>query len=75
MTRNFVSRFGRSCWALAVLPISQAAAASYFNKSGWTGVATEGVDPVAYFTERKPVKGSGKFSSQMERGDLAVCQC
>ena len=48
--------------ALAVMPISQAAAASYFNKSSWTGVAIEGVDPVAYFTERKPVKGSGKFS-------------
>lgn len=61
MTRKFVSVLG-ILLTLAVLPISQVGAASYLNKSGWTGVAIEGVDPVAYFTESKPVKGSGKFS-------------
>ena len=27
----------------------------------WTGVAIKGYDPVAYFTEAKPVEGSDKF--------------
>ncbi len=31
------------------------------NKT-WTGVAIKGYDPVAYFTEGKPVKGDSDFS-------------
>ena len=29
--------------------------------TNWRGVAIKGYDPVAYFTEGKPVKGSDKF--------------
>ncbi len=61
MKRNFTSVI-TVFLALVLLPVSPAGAASYFNKSGWTGVAIEGVDPVAYLAMQKPVKGSGKFS-------------
>jgi len=61
MTRNFTSTF-TVLVALIVLSASHAGAASYFNKSSWSGVAIEGTDPVAYFADRKPVKGSRKFS-------------
>jgi YHS domain-containing protein len=36
-------------------------AAAPVNKTRITGVAIDGYDPVAYFTERKPVEGSKQF--------------
>lgn len=35
-------------------------AGTFFNV-GWTGVAIKGYDPVAYFTEKNPVKGDSEF--------------
>ena len=39
-----------------------AAAGGVVNASSFTGTAIEGVDPVAYFTEGKPVEGKSEFS-------------
>jgi YHS domain-containing protein len=50
--------------ALIVLALALTAVASLdaqkINKS-WTGLAIKGYDPVAYFTEGKPVKGDAQF--------------
>jgi hypothetical protein len=47
--------------AVLVGPLA-AAAKSPYNASRWTGVAIEGTDPVAYFTQGKPVEGSSDFT-------------
>jgi YHS domain-containing protein len=39
-----------------------AAAGGVVNASSFTGTAIEGVDPVAYFTQGKPVEGRSAFS-------------
>ena len=50
-----------------VLPVlllavaATALATEPINKSRFTGLAIRGYDPVAYFTDKKPVKGSGDF--------------
>lgn len=44
-----------------VLAISPAFAGEYFEREG---VAIGGYDPVAYFTEMKPVKGTAKFHAE-----------
>lgn len=46
--------------SLAFAPIT--AQAGEVNASTFGGVAIEGTDPVAYFTEGRPVKGSGDFT-------------
>lgn len=61
MTRTFTSTIG-VFFAITVVSLSRTSAASYFNKSSGSGVAIEGVDPVAYFTERRLFEGSSKFS-------------
>lgn len=63
MTRRLTSAIA-GFFTIILLSLSgaNANAASYFNKSSWSGVAIEGVDPVAYFTDSKAVKGSSKFS-------------
>jgi YHS domain-containing protein len=48
--------------ALVLLPIA-ALHAQKVNKS-WTGLAIDGYDPVAYFTEGRPVKGEAKFEHE-----------
>lgn len=49
-----------------VAPIAEAAAKTVYNASRWTKVAIEGTDPVAYFTQGKPVEGSKKFSHEWQ---------
>lgn len=50
--------------SLAVLPhVAQAAEPPVFQRRG---VAINGYDPVAYFTEEKPVRGSDEFTSEWE---------
>jgi YHS domain-containing protein len=39
-----------------------AAADGVVNASSFTGTAIEGTDPVAYFTERRPVEGASAFA-------------
>ena len=46
-----------------VLCLVSAYAGEFFEKSG---LAIGGYDPVAYFTERKPVKGSAQFRSDFQ---------
>jgi hypothetical protein len=45
--------------ALAALP---ALAGATWNQSRWTGVAIDGADAVAYFTQARAVEGSSKFT-------------
>lgn len=47
--------------AMAILAVPLAMAASDLNLDA-NGVALHGYDPVAYFTDKKAVKGSSKFS-------------
>src|SRR5215510_7809465 len=47
----------------AALPLFADSKADPINKDG-SGVAIKGYDPVAYFTQSKPVKGSSTFSYQ-----------
>jgi hypothetical protein len=47
----------------AVLPVFAGSKADPINKES-NGVAIKGYDPVAYFTESKPEKGSPKFTHQ-----------
>lgn len=51
--------------ALPVLAGEAMPAPSLINK-GANGVAVQGYDPVAYFTEQKPVKGDAKFAAEHE---------
>jgi YHS domain-containing protein len=55
-----MARFMISLGFAAVLMAGQA---DPINKDG-KGVAIKGYDPVAYFTQSKPVKGSPKFTHQ-----------
>ncbi|MDP6390422.1 MAG: YHS domain-containing (seleno)protein [Alphaproteobacteria bacterium] len=50
--------------ALMVIAVAAPAAAkkSEINKSFFGGVAIEGTDPVAYFTEGRPIEGSKDFA-------------
>ena len=47
----------------AALPVFAASKADAINQDG-RGVAIKGYDPVAYFTQSKPVKGSAAFTYQ-----------
>jgi hypothetical protein len=49
---------------LIAVPVAQAAAGGVFNTSRWSGVAIEGTDTVAYFTESKAVEGSSRFTHE-----------
>jgi len=44
------------------VPLADANTKTAFNASRWTETAIEGVDSVAYFSQKKPVEGSRKFS-------------
>jgi len=64
MKRQFASlaiAAGLSFGALAVPAVSHAAAPIY--TPALNNVAVEGHDAVAYFTEKRPVKGSTKFAT------------
>ena len=50
--------------SLGLFPADRAEAKSYINKSFFGGVAIEGHDPVAYFTEGKPVEGKSEFTAE-----------
>lgn len=46
--------------------VASAAAASLVNTSGASGIALNGYDPVAFFTQSKPMHGSPSISVQHE---------
>jgi YHS domain-containing protein len=58
ITRRLVLLFG-----VTLLPALAASRADPVNKSSG-GVAIKGYDPVAYFNDGKPVKGSAQFTHQ-----------
>lgn len=55
-----------SCVPLALLIATAAAALSPVNKSLLGGVALDGFDPVAYFTDGRPVEGSRDFAYEWQ---------
>ncbi len=59
ITRRWSLLFGLA----AALPLFAAGSAEPINKDK-QGVAIQGYDPVAYFTQSKPVKGSSAFTHQ-----------
>ena len=59
ITRRLVLTLGM----VAALPVLAASKSDPINKDG-SGVAIKGYDPVAYFTQSKPVKGSSAFTYQ-----------
>ena len=59
ITRRLVLTLGM----VAALPVFAASKSDPINKDG-SGVAIKGYDPVAYFTQSKPVKGSSAFTYQ-----------
>ena len=65
--RNFIAIFGATILGASIAgePLStdaQAAKAKVFEGST-SGVAINGYDPVGYFTQNKPVKGSPEFTT------------
>lgn len=62
--RAFLAVSAAAPVALAALP-SYAAEPPVYSEDG---VAINGYDPVAYFTESKPVEGSAEFTSQYDGG-------
>ena len=64
MTTTIRGRTGRSGLAVIVLGLVLAGAAGAGEFYERDGAAIRGYDPVAYFTERKPVKGSAQYSSE-----------
>jgi hypothetical protein len=58
ITRRFVFLFG-----VTLLPAFAGSPSDPVNKTG-SGIAIKGYDPVAYFTDSKPVKGSPAFTHQ-----------
>jgi YHS domain-containing protein len=59
ITRRLVLTLGMA----AALPVFAASESDPINKDG-SNVAIKGYDPVAYFTQGKPVKGSSAFTYQ-----------
>ena len=59
ITRRLILTLGIA----AALPLFGDSKADPINKDG-SGVAIKGYDPVAYFTQSKPVKGSSAFTHQ-----------
>jgi len=57
LTRRLILTIG----IVAALPVFAATPADPINRDG-KGVAIKGYDPVAYFTQSKPVKGSAEFT-------------
>ena len=51
-----------------------AGAGGVVNASSFTGTAIEGYDPVAYFTEGRPVEGASAFSHDWMGADLVLRQ-
>ena len=50
--------------AVALLASAPAAAKDYFYSGFFSNVAVGGHDPVAYFTDGKPVEGSSEFTTE-----------
>lgn len=61
------SAFARALFVAVLLAAASLAAVAHagaINRSRFTGVAIDGYDPVAYFTEGRPARGSDKFEHE-----------
>jgi YHS domain-containing protein len=60
------SAIRRAAVAVAFAILSIAPAAAQKVNTSFTGLAIDGYDPVAYFTQNKPVKGTREFTFEFE---------
>src|SRR5438874_146347 len=60
---NITRRLILTVAMVAAVPVFAESKSNSINRDG-SGVAIKGYDPVAYFTQNKPVKGSSAFSYQ-----------
>ena len=68
-----LARDGRcSCLAASASNRRRSHAGGVVNSSFLGGVAIEGTDPVAYFTESKPLAGLERLRARMDGRDLAL---
>ena len=58
--------FRRAALTVAFAVLSIAVAAAQKVNTSFSGLAIDGYDPVAYFTENKPVKGTREFTFEFE---------
>lgn len=58
------SVISRAVVVLALVTLSVAVASAQKINTSVTGLAIDGYDPVAYFTENKPVKGDSRFTAE-----------
>jgi YHS domain-containing protein len=56
----------RTALAVAFAVLSAVAVAAQKVNTSFTGLAIDGYDPVAYFTQNKPVKGTREFTFEFE---------
>jgi YHS domain-containing protein len=61
-SRQFV--FGLSMGILMIFLMAQVVWAKSMINTTWLGVALDGYDVVAYFTDGKPTKGDSDFSTE-----------
>ncbi len=62
--RKFISTLAATITILSITaPIANAGKAKIYSDAS-TGIAINGYDPVAYFTQSSPVKGKQKFSTK-----------
>lgn len=59
----------KAWFAIFAVFFSASVAAGAVNTQGWGDTAIAGYDPVAYFTESRPVEGSERFSYRWEGAD------
>jgi YHS domain-containing protein len=65
MRRTLIST-RRLALVLSLIAVATAALAAEKVNRGWSGLALEGHDPVAYFTEQKPVKGDPAITTTLD---------
>ncbi|MEH6630404.1 MAG: YHS domain-containing (seleno)protein [Halopseudomonas aestusnigri] len=64
ITRRLLLVVGALLGLRAIVPLSALASEPVIYSNSATGIAINGFDPVAYFTEGKPVEGMAEFSAQ-----------
>lgn len=58
--------FRRAAFAVALAVLSAASVGAQKVNTSFTGLAIDGYDPVAYFTQNKPVKGTRELTFEFE---------
>lgn len=64
ISRRFFLTSGVLLGIGAAIPLNALASEPVIYSNSVTGIAINGFDPVAYFSESKPLEGKGEFSAQ-----------